>query len=71
MRAKSSRESRRSGEPGERRKLLEELKIILGAHLKARLGPEIPAGLQRATSRYNMLIQPELAGMIVPESGPT
>jgi hypothetical protein len=37
MRAKSSRESRRSGEPGERGKLLEELKIILGAHLKARL----------------------------------
>ena len=27
MRAKSSRESRRSGEPGERGKLLEELKI--------------------------------------------
>jgi hypothetical protein len=37
MRVKSSRESRRFRRAGKRGKLLEELKIILGAHLKARL----------------------------------
>jgi hypothetical protein len=37
MRAKSSRANNHSTKPGERGKLLEELKIILGAHLKARL----------------------------------